>query len=304
MLIRSTDSKTAKSMMPAYHLGTLDENSKLALKDDQNHEKELDAPSPIFLAPRSWKKAVLHARRSISWDTQIFTFELEHEDQALGLPVGQHLLLRLHGPSTQETIIRPYTPIPTGAKKGYMDILIKLYLDTKTRKGGKMSKALDALSIGDGVDFKGPIGKFEYHGRGYCSINRCKKKFDRFGMICAGSGITPVYQVLHSIMNDAGDETKCTLLNGNRTAEDILCRENIDALIKGSEERAKVVYTLTQATEVWEGLKGRIDADLISRYCKRDESTLILVCGPDALEKSVATALREQGWLDEQILFF
>lgn len=288
-------------MMPAYHLGTLDENSKLALKDDQNHEKELDAPSPTFLATRSWKKAVLHARRSISWDTQIFTFELEHEDQAIGLPVGQHLLLRLHGPSTQETIIRPYTPIPTSAKKGYMDILIKLYLDTKTREGGKMSKALHALSIGDVADFKGPIGKFEYHGRGYCSINKRKKKFNQFGMICAGSGITPIYQVLHSIMNDAADETKCTLLNGNRTADDILCRDNIDALINGS---AEVVYTLTQATEEWDGRKGRIDADLISRYCKRDESTLILVCGPDALEKSVAMALREQGWRDEQILFF
>lgn len=294
-------------MMPAYHLGTLDEDSKLALKDNENHAnhaEESNVPSPIFLTSRSWKKAVLHTRRPISWDTQIFTFKLEHENQSVGLPVGKHLLLRHYDHATREAIIRPYTPIPTSSKKGYMDVLIKLYLDTKTRKGGKMSKALDTLSVGHGVDFKGPIGNFEYLGHGYCSTNKTRKKFERFGMICAGSGITPVYQVLHSVMNDPGDQTKCILLNGNRKAGDILCRENIDALVKGSEERANVVYTLTQATDEWEGLKGRIDADKITRYCKRDEQTLILVCGPKALEKSVHTALNNQGWPDEQILFF
>jgi nitrate reductase (NAD(P)H) len=31
---------------------------------------------------------------------------------------------------------------------------------------------------------------------------------------------------------------------------------------------------------------------------------MVLICGPEALEKSVHKALHEQGWSDEDLLFF
>lgn len=105
-------------------------------------------------------------------------------------------------------------------------------------------------------------------------------------------------------MQDPADETTCTVLNGNRLVEDILCKEDLDALMKGNEDRSKVVYTLTKAPEGWEGLRGRIGEELVKEHCRRDEKTMVLVCGPEALEKSVHKVLREQGWVDEQILFF
>lgn len=303
-LIYSTDSETAKLMMSAHHLGTLDEGSKLALKDNEAPVHESDIPSATFLNPRLWKTAIFHSKKPISWNAWIFTFKLEHENQTIGLPVGQHLLLRLRDCSTRETIIRPYTPIPTPSQKGYIDFLIKLYLSTEKRTGGKMSKALDAMPLNHRVELKGPIGKFQYLGRGYCSINNAKKRFENFGLICAGSGITPVYQILHSIISDPGDQTKCTLINGNRRIEDILCRDDIESFIKRRRPQLNAVYTLTQATNEWKGLRGRIDADLIKRYYQNDGRTLILVCGPAALERNVHVALNEQGWPDKQILFF
>lgn len=304
ILIVLADSQTAKGMMPVYHVGSLDAASKAVLKDGEAKKYEPRQPSTTFLSPRSWAKAILHSKRSISQDTRIFTFKLENADQMLGLPVGQHLMLRLRDSDTREMVIRPYTPISTTSRKGYMDVLVKIYFDTKDKKGGKMGKALESLSIGHGVDVKGPIGKFEYHGRGVFSINQSRREASHFVMICAGSGITPIFQILCHILNDPLDATKCTVLNGNRRLEDILCKEDLDVLVKGKEDRAKIVYTLTKAPKEWKGLRGRIDRDLTKRYCEPSPETTVLVCGPDSLEKSIRIILADQGWSNEQIVFF
>ena len=297
-------SETAKAMMADYHIGTLDEAAKITLSQGDTAPDQPSQPRPTFLQPRAWSTAPLYSKQIISWDTRIFTFKLQSETQTLGLPIGQHLMIRLRDPTTNEAIIRSYTPISSTSKPGFMDILIKVYFDTAEVKGGKMTKAMDAIPLGTGVDFKGPIGKFEYHGRGLCSVNGVKRTVSRFAMICAGSGITPIFQVLRAVMTDREDKTKCTVLNGNRMVEDILCKEDLDAMVLGNEDRAQILYTLTKAPEGWEGLRGRIGKELVGRHCERDGKTLILICGPEALEKSVHVVLRELGWEDEQILFF
>ena len=156
--------------MQSYHVGSLDEASKAILADGDEIPSESQAPRDIFLQSRTWTKAVLASKKEISADTRIFSFNLEHENQIIGLPVGQHLMMRLRDPVTREAIIRSYTPISEPTDKGVLHVLVKVYFDTKERTGGKMTKALDAIPIGRFVDFKGPIGKFEYLSRGKCTI--------------------------------------------------------------------------------------------------------------------------------------
>lgn len=291
-------------MMPEYHIGSLDEASKRVLSEGEVQPERSNTPRPTFLQPRAWTKAVLHAKKIISWDTRVFTFRLEHENQTVGLPIGQHLMIRLRDPVTREAIIRSYTPISETGKKGFLDVLVKIYFHSADVQGGKMTLAMEALPIGHGVDFKGPIGKFEYLGKGKCSVNGAERRVRKFVMICGGSGITPVFQVFRAVMQDPDDKTQCVLLDGNRLVEDILCKEDIDALALGNEHKAKVVYTLTKAPEGWEGLRGRINGALVANHCERDAETLILICGPEALEKSIHISLNQQGWGDEQLLFF
>jgi len=291
-------------MMPSYHIGTLDEASKKVLSEGEVQSAKGSEKRSTFLQSRSWTSAVLHCKRIVSWDTRIFTFQLEHEDQTLGLPIGQHLMIRLRDPKTKDAIIRSYTPVSDTAKKGYMDVLVKVYFASNTTKGGKMSTAMDALPVGHSVDFKGPIGKFEYLGRGQCSINAKRKSVKRFVMICGGSGITPVFQVFRAVMLDKEDPTHCIVLDGNRLVEDILCKEELDMLVQGNEQRCNVLHTLTKPSDEWTGLKGRINGELVQKHCEKDTETMVLVCGPEALEKSIHISLLEQGWDDEQLVFF
>ncbi|OQO07240.1 Nitrate reductase [NADPH] [Cryoendolithus antarcticus] len=275
-------SDTAKAMMTDYHIGSLDEDGRAALITNDVQPDPSATPAPRFLDSRTWKRATLHTKTTVSWDTRIFRFKLEHDAQTLGLPTGQHLMIRLRDPVTREAIIR----------------------STKRRE----DVVIDSLPVGHFVEFKGPIGKFEYLGKGRCAVNGKDRQINTFLMICAGSGITPIYQVFRAIMQDREDKTKCVVLDGNRLVEDILCKVDLDGFAKDNEEKCRLLYTLTQAPENWEGLKGRIAAPLLKEHAVRDGfcegEAMVLICGPEALEKSVHKALLEIGWKDEELMFF
>ena len=295
-------------MMQTYHIGSLDEKSRTALASGESSSPESTSPRPIFLQPKTWSKAILSTKTKISSDTRIFAFTLEHEDQLIGLPTGQHLMMRLRDPVTREAIIRSYTPLSEITDRGVLKILIKVYFDTVERPGGKMTKALDAIPIGHFVDFKGPIGKFEYFGKGKCEIGGKSRNIKKFIMICGGSGITPIFQVLRAVLKDQEDPTSCLVLNGNRLEEDILCREDMDLLLKGNEERCRLLHLLSKGSESWTGLRGRIGKELLEKEvgsCEgRTGEELVLICGPEAMEKSVHGFLNGMGWKDENLLFF
>ncbi len=290
-------------MMPKYHIGTLDETARLALKEDSGGSNDV-ATRPTFLDSRQWLSAELHSKKTVSWDTRIFRFKLARDDQTFGLPVGKHVMIRLQDPTTKETIIRSYTPLSAINQQGYVDILIKVYLATKEKPGGRMTQVLDTWPISGTIDFKGPIGKFEYIEPGLCSINGAKKTVTKFIMICGGSGITPIFQVLRAAMQNPEDSTRCVVLYGNRLLEDILCKEQLDDFADTCPERCQILHTLTQAPSQWTGLKGRISTPLLQEHAIRDENTMVLICGPEAMEKSAHKILLEIGWKEDELVFF
>ena len=293
-------------MMPKYHVGSLDAAAKSALTDTEVEADPSTESRSAFLQTKVWSKSVLTGKKIVSWDTRIFTFKLDHAEQTLGLPVGKHLMVRLRDPVTREAIIRSYTPISEIKDNGTMEMLVKVYFDSPGGKGGRMSQAMDALPVGHFIEMKGPIGKFEYCGYGKCLINDKPRHVKSFVMICGGSGITPIYQVFRAVMRNPDDPTRCIVLDGNRLFEDILCKEELEDLASGNDHRCKVLHTLTKAPDEWQGLRGRITGKLVEEHCVQDrhKETLVLICGPEALEKSMHVALREQGWDDDQLMFF
>lgn len=305
------DSENAKAMMPSYHIGTLSATSRKTLAAGDTAEASEEEPRPVFLHPKTWRKARLTSKTPISADTKIFTFTLDHPAQAVGLPTGQHLMVRLRDPATREAIIRAYTPLSdTWSEKGKLDVLVKIYRKTDTLPGGLMTQALDSIPLGHWVEFKGPVGRFEYLGKGNFAVGGGKvRRIRRFVMVCAGSGVTPVYAVLRAVMreDDAEETPRCLVLDGNRTEEDILCRAEMDALAEGKEERCRIVHTLTRPPDGWTGGTGFMDAKLFEREAgppgeARDE--MVLYCGPPGLEKSVKENFTRMGWREEDFAFF
>nr|ACI29313.1 NADPH nitrate reductase [Penicillium camemberti] len=295
-------SETAKAMMPDYHIGTLDKASLEALKSDSAGGS--DEPREVFLQSRTWTKATLTEKRDVSWDTRIFVFDLEHKKQTLGLPIGQHLMIKVQDPSNNEAVIRSYTPMSDTNLIGKMELLVKVYFPTDTIPGGKMTMALDKLPLGSEIGCKGPTGRFEYLGNGRVSISGKERQLRSFKMICGGTGITPVFQVLRAVMQDAQDPTACVVLDGNRQEEDILCRSDLDAYVETDSRKCTVVHTLTKGSDTWTGRRGRISEELLAEYAPPEEQSMVLVCGPGPMEKSARNILLAQGWAESDLHFF
>jgi len=284
-----------------YHIGTLSKTAIEALKDASQEEQGQDS-SEVFLEPRCWKKAKLCKKLRVSWDTRIFTFQLQHEEQTVGLPTGQHLMLKIK--AANKSIIRAYTPISQADRKATMELLVKIYAATTTTKGGQMTTALDELQIGATVEFKGPIGKFRYLGRGKIILNEKERQVNSFRMICGGSGITPIFQVLRTVMQDPEDTLNCVVIDGNRMEEDILCRAELDAFVNMRGPQCTIVHSLTKATETWTGRRGRISKELLEEYASPSEGSMVLICGPESMEKSVKEILLALGWNEADLVFF
>lgn len=260
-----------------------------------------------------FKPAKLVSISKVNHDSRVFTFQLDRPDQPLGLPTGQHVYARLRrkvSPADAENVAdgqqvegdlvqRAYTPISDDNQTGTLELLIKVYhRTTDFPNGGRMTLGFEELEIGDTVEFKGPLGSFEWLGQSTASYRGKVRRAANIGMICGGSGITPIFQVLRAVILDKSDtETKLWLINANKTEADILLRAEIERLCSMvGAARVRQHLVLSKATEGWPHGKGRITVDTLKQHLPpaNTDDTIVLVCGPDPMIKNIVEPGLEQ----------
>ncbi|EIE23241.1 ferredoxin reductase-like protein [Coccomyxa subellipsoidea C-169] len=238
-----------------------------------------------FLNPDVWQELPLAEKEVITHNTRRFRFALPYKDQPIGLPIGQHISLKALKPAADGTeIFKPYTPVSDDDLLGYVDFVIKVY------EQGRMTKHMDELAIGDKLLFKGPKGRFKYS----CNAKRS------LGMIAGGTGITPMYQVATQLLKDHQDHTKMSLIFGNVSHDDILIKEELEALAAAHPTRFKVYHVLNQAPPGWTQGVGFITADIIKQHIDPPaEDVMVLRCGPGPMNVAVKKALDGLGYTRE-----
>lgn len=144
--------------------------------------------------------------------------------------------------------MRSYTPISSDLDLGRVDLLIKAY------PTGNISKYVAGLAIGEKIKVRGPKGAMVY------TPNMVR----HFGMIAGGTGITPMLQVIKAIHRGraTGDRTQVDLIFANVNEDDILLREDLDALA-AKDDGIRVHYVLNNPPEGWTGGVGFVTADMI-----------------------------------------
>ena len=150
----------------------------------------------------------------------------------------------------------------------------KYVLTIKLVEGGLMSKYIfDTWKVGSEVEVSAPSGNFEYQ-----ELRDAKK------VIClaGGSGITPFVSMANAI-KDGDEDFEMTLLYGSRNYDNILFKDELDALAKECD-KIKVVHVLSGEAEEIEGTeKGFITAELIKKYAPENEEYSIFICGPQQM---------------------
>ena len=115
-----------------------------------------------------------------------------------------------------------------------------------------------------------------------------------FTFLCAGTGITPIVQALHKLLNTPGDERKIVLLYGSKSPEDILCKEQLDEWARAHPHRLEVVHVVSRPGDGWDGETGRIRTDVLDRVLptdRRERAYFLCASGPvmDAVTVALAT---------------
>ncbi|KAI7871624.1 hypothetical protein BDF14DRAFT_1762991 [Spinellus fusiger] len=221
----------------------------------------------------------LFKKTKMSPDTYLYRFALPNKWGISGIPVGQHIqvVAVINGKEIQ----RSYTPMSAADARGYFEILVKTYPD------GAVSQYLASLSVGDIVTMKGPKGSFQYTPNMVRAI----------GIVAGGSGITPIFQTIKTILENPKDKTEVTLIYGNCTEQDILLRTELDSLSVLYPDKFNVHYVLSRADASWTGPTGYITQDKIAMWLPAPAGDVkILVCGPPAQVKSVIEATTTLGF--------
>lgn len=187
-----------------------------------------------------------------------------------------------------------------------------------------MTVGFNLLQVGDTVELKGPVGSFVWEGKGKSSWRGAVRKVNEIGLVCGGSGkwlldqparrtliavsgITPILQVLRSIIHDTSDTTQLYFISANKTEHDILCREEIDDLLALHPHRLRVYYVLSSVESVtsgWAHGLGRVTEKVMRSHLPapptaldgREGGKMILSCGPPGMIDSLKTGLANCGW--------
>lgn len=154
------------------------------------------------------------------------------------------------------------------------------YLEfTKKITDHPYSVALDKIKPGDWARINGPYGDFTY-----------TEEAPKHGFLTGGIGITPMRSILKFIA-DRNLSTDVRMLYSNKTAADIVFKEELDAIAR-EQRNIRIDHVLTREPE-WKGLKGHIDAKMIKQQIPDFAERTFYICGPPAMNETLKKALEE-----------
>ena len=216
-------------------------------------------------------------------DSVAVTFDLPAElAPTFAFRPGQHLTLRrVIG---DQDLRRTYS-VCSSAAGGPLRVAVKRL------EGGAFSTwATGELRAGDELEVLPPAGRF--------GPVLDPSRTLRYGLVAAGSGITPVLSIAASVL-DVEPASEVVLLYGNRTQRDVMFLEELADLKDRWGARLQVVHVLSREEQGSELLSGRLDRErlqrLLSSLVPVDTVDEWYLCGPFGMVTEGREVLLEAG---------
>eukprot|EP00581_Thalassiosira_minuscula_P019988 CAMPEP_0183714250 /NCGR_PEP_ID=MMETSP0737-20130205/8840_1 /TAXON_ID=385413 /ORGANISM="Thalassiosira miniscula, Strain CCMP1093" /LENGTH=278 /DNA_ID=CAMNT_0025943157 /DNA_START=154 /DNA_END=990 /DNA_ORIENTATION=- len=218
-----------------------------------------------------------------SHDSWLLRFSLPTDQKHLGNDPTLPTCISVHHNSSLDNgkiLKKSYSPVSHPGTVGTFDLLVKAYTP---QPGGGVGHGICHMKPGQST----LIGKLKkerlVHGSPIIS-----KRWDRIGLIAGGTGVAPLVQIIRIVLDNPEDNTKISVLSINRNEEDILMKEELDALANQHPDRFSVKYSLTgnKIREDWDGYRGRGSVEMVKAALpppssSDGKSTMIFICGTD-----------------------
>ena len=152
---------------------------------------------------------------------------------------------------------------------------------------GKVSNYLcDTIKKGDTLLCSEPKGHF---------VLPTTMKGGHLILVAGGSGITPLYALLQSTLHKH-PTVAITLLYASRNEESIIYREQLAGLVATHRHHLTVTHVLSQPSEAWTGMRGRLTASRFVKLLPADKpDTHYYLCGPQGLMECARATLLARG---------
>lgn len=193
---------------------------------------------------------------------------------------GQFLTILL--PVDDKKIRRSYSM----SSSPYTDV--SLAITIKRVPGGYASNLLlDSVKVGDTLEVMEPMGAF--------FPKQSDDQTRQVVFIGAGSGITPLFSILKSILM-VEPESEVFLIYGSRNEESIIFKNKLEALQAKYGVRLNVVHTLSQPSDSWEGERGRLNKSHLLKIIEKlpalnKSEAEFFLCGPEDMMEEAHRAL-------------
>jgi ring-1,2-phenylacetyl-CoA epoxidase subunit PaaE len=174
----------------------------------------------------------------------------------------------------------------------------ELRIAVKAVKNGFFSKfANEKLAVGNVIEVGTPEGKFTFEPK----TDRQKN----YAAFVAGSGITPVFSILKSVLEEEPNST-FVLVYGNKSEKDTIFHNQLHDLQLQYVGRLFVQYVYSQSTAD-NALLGRIDHTTVNFILKNKHNEMefskFYLCGPEEMINLVSNTLKENNISDSAIKF-
>ena len=174
----------------------------------------------------------------------------------------------------------------------------KITIAVKKVDGGRMSNYLNSeLNVGDKIDIMPPLGSFV--------LNDEVKKSKNLVFWGGGSGITPLLSIIKTALIEL-PESKCLLVYANRDEDNIIFKNELDALSNEYADRFSIVYSLDKPKTDWQGRTGFFTHETVSEITRKAlglnyPTAHYYTCGPRPMMDIVVDSLKAIGIIDDNI---
>ncbi len=202
--------------------------------------------------------------------------------EAIQFEAGQFVWLNI-GNSPFSLFENPFSIASAPSQRGELAFVIK--------EVGDFTRSLGGIATGTRAYVDGPHGNMTIAGRGGAGI----------ALYAGGVGIAPILSILREL-RESGDPRPVMLLYGNRAADQIVYREELQEAARRMD--LQVEHFLMEPPADWRGRTGVIDeAALAEAFRNRDAADwLHVICGPLPLIERIEKALLSDGVPSSRIL--
>ncbi|CAG8624350.1 25369_t:CDS:10 [Dentiscutata erythropus] len=276
-IVMHSHSKFATAKLASMVIGKLEKTEFNEFKKDSTSENIISSSAMLPRETESFKRYVLVNKDNVTGiyaerPVKKFIFQvIDPNDSVPKITPGDYIEIMCH--IEGQVVIRCYNLFKLKSPKCF-SIIVKIYKD------GLMSTYLDKLLDGFEIKVRGPFGidrrVDELIPRPLPNSNPLLNPdsvdgcWDTLFMLCGGSGLSPMLQLIDYHFEHEDRDFKLYLLFANEKLHDIILKRYLDKLEIASNGKLKVTHILKSPPKKWDGLIDHVDEDIIFDWISKN----------------------------------